>query len=518
MSIEKNISLKQTTDKINNAFDISRLPFRRNLTHEEIHKLTSASSLAFNSDINHQIIEKIMHYCYYVERKITGRAAGNIEDLIIRYLMRYYASLLSTGFEENEFHLEIGVLFGAATIFSYHAVQLAEKDIITTVIDPFEGYYGEELDPTSGLKVNDKTFLANLDSFHIPKAKIEILKGYSSDSNIINACRNRKVLSLLIDGDHSYNGVKNDWINYSPLVVPGGYVLIDDYNNSAWPEINEYVNNELLSNLRGKWEVVLVFGNSLLLRRTAAQEDKDVTDAQRLFQELSENEKRYSEVNALIEKLTKEKAEALTQVELTVEKHNNLKTIIGAIEKGHKTEIETLLASYKGSKETVEKLIKKIENLEITHLAETQKLSGELSEVNALIEKITKEKAEALDQVKVTIEKHNNLKIIIGAIEKGHKTEVETLLASYKGSKEPVEKLIKKIENLEITHLAETQKLSGELSEANALIDKLTQEKTEAHTNAKRLENDIKKKEETINAYQNSYSWKITTPIRWILK
>lgn len=35
---------------------------------------------------------------------------------------------------------------------------------------------------------------------------------------------------LFVDGDHSYEGAAADLINWSPHVVPGGWVLVDDYN------------------------------------------------------------------------------------------------------------------------------------------------------------------------------------------------------------------------------------------------------------------------------------------------
>lgn len=36
---------------------------------------------------------------------------------------------------------------------------------------------------------------------------------------------------LLIDGDHTYEGVKRDYEMYSPLVEPGGYILFHDTHN-----------------------------------------------------------------------------------------------------------------------------------------------------------------------------------------------------------------------------------------------------------------------------------------------
>ena len=38
----------------------------------------------------------------------------------------------------------------------------------------------------------------------------------------------RSIDFLLIDGDHSYEGVKRDWELYEPLVTPGGLIAFHD--------------------------------------------------------------------------------------------------------------------------------------------------------------------------------------------------------------------------------------------------------------------------------------------------
>ena len=282
--------LDKVTEKISQAFEVEKLPFKRNLTTEEMRKLQKTCSRAFNSDIHIDIIEKIMDYCCYVERNMKGRAAGNIEDMIIRYLIRFFASLIVET-ADNECHMEIGALFGAASIFSCHAVQLSGKGIITVVIDPFEGYYGQERDSITRLPVEEKIFWSNIERFGFSKDMVEVKKGYSGNENILRQVKNYRILSLLIDGDHSYQGVKNDWINYSPLVVTGGYVLIDDYNNHAWPEVSDFVNREILSYLSGRWEVVLVFGNSIVLRRTEFKESEMLSAQEILFHQLKAKER-----------------------------------------------------------------------------------------------------------------------------------------------------------------------------------------------------------------------------------
>lgn len=291
MSTESTKGLDKLSDRLNDAFDVERLPFRRKLTDEEINKLRKACSLAFNEDIHPQIIKKIMHYCYYVERNMIGRAAGSIEDLVIRYLIRYYGSLLGAGSDRRRCHLEIGALFGAATIFSCHAVKLAEKEVVTIVVDPFEGYYDEDVDVVTKKRVDEKTFWANIDKYGFRRDMVEIMKGLSTDGDIIRAIKELEIASLFIDGNHSYDGVKSDWMNFSPQVVQGGYVLFDDYNSTAWPEVAEFVNKEVLSNLLGKWEVVLVYGNSIVLKRVDVEQGEGLTASEVYYHKLRDRER-----------------------------------------------------------------------------------------------------------------------------------------------------------------------------------------------------------------------------------
>ncbi len=246
--------------------DVARLPFRRDLTHDELRKVHAAISLAFETNLPRDVVEKVMHYCHYVERQMTGRAAGHIEDLIVRYFIRYFSALRADDDIEHH-HMEIGALFGAATIYSCHATRMAGSKVRTVVIDPFAGYYDQGVDIVTKLAVTWKTFFSNIDLFGF-RESVTVFGGFSSDQDVIDDCKDYRLLSLLIDGDHSYEGVRQDWLNYSRLVVPGGYVLFDDYNNPTWPDVTACVNQQVLPYMAGLWDVALVFSNSLVLKRT----------------------------------------------------------------------------------------------------------------------------------------------------------------------------------------------------------------------------------------------------------
>ena len=51
---------------------------------------------------------------------------------------------------------------------------------------------------------------------------------------------------LIIDGDHSYEGVKFDYENYRKFVRVGGYLIFDDYGAPDWPEVTNYVDKEVM--------------------------------------------------------------------------------------------------------------------------------------------------------------------------------------------------------------------------------------------------------------------------------
>lgn len=51
---------------------------------------------------------------------------------------------------------------------------------------------------------------------------------------------------LLIDADHSYKGVSNDFFSYYNKVKDGGYFLFHDYGGAEWPGVKNYVMNPMI--------------------------------------------------------------------------------------------------------------------------------------------------------------------------------------------------------------------------------------------------------------------------------
>jgi predicted O-methyltransferase YrrM len=76
--------------------------------------------------------------------------------------------------------------------------------------------------------------------------------------------------TLFIDGDHTYEGVKHDFLSYSPLVRPGGIVAFHDiaehaqetdcYVSRFWNEVkNSYRYEEIIENPEQGWGIGVLY-------------------------------------------------------------------------------------------------------------------------------------------------------------------------------------------------------------------------------------------------------------------
>lgn len=201
-----------------------------------------------------------------VDEQIYGRYCGSFEDKLIQSLAcidvaRKFRHTLST-------HLEIGVLFGGSCLLKCLILkrEKLEKKQKFIVIDPFSGYYGQKLDPTSGKPVNRKSFLTNLRRFKINPQNILIIKSLSQNFlKISPLLSEQKIISLMIDGDHSYEGVKNDFSLYAPMLIRGAYLIIDDFGDPNWPGVNEFTKKHIITH--PDWKTVLHYDTTLVLEK-----------------------------------------------------------------------------------------------------------------------------------------------------------------------------------------------------------------------------------------------------------
>ena len=134
--------------------------------------------------------------------------------------------------------VEIGSFFGKSTNYLLEKVKKSKKSINVVAIDTFQGSENEQyhLDIVSQYDGDIyQPFTENVDI-----ERLTILKEKSGD-----ACKyfgNGTIDFLMIDGDHSYDGVTSDISNYFYKVKPGGYISGDDYNvfDSTTKAVNDY--------------------------------------------------------------------------------------------------------------------------------------------------------------------------------------------------------------------------------------------------------------------------------------
>jgi len=97
--------------------------------------------------------------------------------------------------------------------------------------------------------------------------KLHLIRGDSHSTEIQSSVRNvlgqEKLDLLFIDGDHSYDGVKQDFENYRPLVAPGGIIAFHDIAEHTlqscqvsrlWNELkSQYKTEEIIENRQQGW-------------------------------------------------------------------------------------------------------------------------------------------------------------------------------------------------------------------------------------------------------------------------
>ncbi len=209
-----------------------------------------------------------------IEEQMTGRYCGDLGDKVLQYLS--IAQFVRATSGKTVDSIEIGTLFGGSCLTKLFAMRDLGVGGKIICIDPMSGYYGQPIDPYSGITVTAKVFFDNIARFGFPKESVELREVKSNNPRGIEGLREKSYATLMIDGDHSYNGVRYDWENYNRLVSDKGIVLFDDYANRAWPDIGIFV-NELKGSLPRSWKELGCMGTTLLLGREIQKSQESAT-------------------------------------------------------------------------------------------------------------------------------------------------------------------------------------------------------------------------------------------------
>ena len=187
----------------------------------------------------------------HISKNITGHIAL-ISRLEAKVLERYTA-------REGD-HVEIGCLWGATAILAALAKKEAKVEGHVYTIDKMSGGYWQTGDKGYYNRVpTKKTVMQNFER-----------TGTLHDITLIEALSDPwplpetvKPTTVLIDGSHTYEGCKQDWLNVKKLSPE--FVMFHDYGSGRHPGVQKAV-DEILKN-DPEWKMVEKADTLLILGR-----------------------------------------------------------------------------------------------------------------------------------------------------------------------------------------------------------------------------------------------------------
>lgn len=264
-------------------------PFSRKLSKYDKDIFSHCWKHALKTKFYEEDISRLEHEVIEYEKKTIGRLAGDIQDSILRILV---ADSLNTDILNI---LEIGVLFGVNAICLYKLTncQYTRKHI--TLVDPLHGYYQPgEMDCLTKLPVDRDTLESNLSVSEVPSTDYTIIQGVSDNPSVIRKVSNSYYQVVFIDGDHSYEGIKKDYDNYSGLIAENGYLIFDNYQDGTSPDVDRFIDELLESD--SPFVLVGISWRTVVFRR----ESEDLLNVKHKYSALK---KRHDCQKKLIEKL-----------------------------------------------------------------------------------------------------------------------------------------------------------------------------------------------------------------------
>lgn len=253
--------LDQSSSVVSRLRGEGYVQFNRLLGNEFLKDIQGEKGQALGLKIEQGELRYLERKVQQVEALCEGRMATHADDAVARLLAA--RSCTSNSIKV----LEIGVLFGVAAGFMHIGLSPFYENVHLTLLDPFDGYYGpEHLDPLTGQSVTRRAVERNLKRLAIDEKDVTILEGFSTEDTIRQQAKAGGPYDVVvIDGDHSYDGVKADFELYADLVESGGVLIVDDYGSEDWPDVTKYVDETIAKDKR--FEQVGVLSRTAIFRR-----------------------------------------------------------------------------------------------------------------------------------------------------------------------------------------------------------------------------------------------------------
>lgn len=145
-----------------------------------------------------------------------------------------------------EHALEIGCYDGGTTIFLSHLCQN-----LITIDQPNPSRFDEYKYNLGNTDLHGSKLLNTITNFNYVSGNSHSKDTFDKVLNILNG---NKLDLLFIDGDHSYEGVKQDYEMYKVLVKKGGVIAFHDVHESAFHESHNCFVHNFWKEIKNEYE------------------------------------------------------------------------------------------------------------------------------------------------------------------------------------------------------------------------------------------------------------------------
>jgi predicted O-methyltransferase YrrM len=141
--------------------------------------------------------------------------------------------------QSKDIIVEIGSFQGRSTVGLAKGSKLGNNNTVYAI----DKWSNNVVNGTKDVIISKESFINNLKTSEVN----DIVTPIHSTSNEAFKNWDKKIGMIFIDGDHSYQGVKND-IRWCDFVIPGGIIAFHDYlspkyDNSVIRAVNEVKSN-----------------------------------------------------------------------------------------------------------------------------------------------------------------------------------------------------------------------------------------------------------------------------------
>ncbi|GAA3633648.1 class I SAM-dependent methyltransferase [Kineosporia mesophila] len=219
----------------------------RLMNKEDLQKLAAQVTRTAQAPDAYNRVVQAYRTLFELELRGVGRLAGSPQNIV--------GKLATTPLLDppNGEILEIGTLFGLFSGGMVRQISRIGLKYELTIIDPLASVQLQvtQLRPdTSGSPVTETVVRENLALAGVDPERLRLIRGFSEDPAIQAQASDREYGVIVIDGDHSAEGVANDLVFAEKIAAPGGIVVLDDYGTQGWPGVEEAATRHLAGDTR----------------------------------------------------------------------------------------------------------------------------------------------------------------------------------------------------------------------------------------------------------------------------